>query len=181
MYGKMGRSLRPIFQAAAVPGEPSPHLKFEPAAFIVKLAARAPRPPTINSTTFDDDDLVLAGLKAGARGVLLKDVSLEQPVDAIHTAAEGGSPVRPAVTQRSLSGMQSRRNDLVSLGQPDPLPERETKILRRMPGDDSNEEIAESLGVAEGTGKNHVSNILSRLGARDRTRAMPKAFKLKLI
>lgn len=62
-------------------------------------------PPTIILTTFDDDALVLAGIKAGARGYLLKDVSLEQLVDAIQTVAAGGSLVQPAVTQRLLSGL----------------------------------------------------------------------------
>lgn len=145
------------------------------------LAARGQLPPTIILTTFDDDELVLAGIKAGARGFLLKDVSLEQLVDAIHTVAAGGSLVQPAITQRLLSGMEALRNDFVSLGQPDPLTERETEILRLMSGGYSNKEIAESLGVAEGTVKNHVSNILSKLGVRDRTRAVLKAFELKLI
>lgn len=145
------------------------------------LAARGQLPPTIILTTFDDDELVLAGLKAGARGFLLKDVSLEQLVDAIHTVAEGGSLVQPAVTERLLSGMQALRNDFASLDHPDPLTERETEILRLMSGGYSNREVAESLGVAEGTVKNHVSNILSKLGVRDRTRAVLKAFELKLI
>ncbi|HMN33877.1 MAG TPA: response regulator transcription factor [Chiayiivirga sp.] len=145
------------------------------------LAARGQLPPTIILTTFDDDELVLAGLKAGARGFLLKDVSLEQLVDAIHTVAEGGSLVQPAVTERLLSGMQTLRNDFASLDHPDPLTERETEILRLMSGGYSNREVAESLGVAEGTVKNHVSNILSKLGVRDRTRAVLKAFELKLI
>ena len=145
------------------------------------LTAKGQLPPTIILTTFDDDELVLAGLKAGARGFLLKDVSLEQLVDAIHTIAGGGSLVQPAVTQRLLSGLETIRNDFVSLDQPDPLTERETEILRLMAGGYSNKEIAGSLGVAEGTVKNHVSNILSKLGVRDRTRAVLKAFELKLV
>lgn len=145
------------------------------------LSAQGQLPPTIILTTFDDDELVLAGLKAGARGFLLKDVSLEQLVDAIHTVAAGGSLVQPAVTQRLLSGLETIRNDFVSLDQPDPLTERETEILRLMAGGYSNKEIAGSLGVAEGTVKNHVSNILSKLGVRDRTRAVLKAFELKLV
>lgn len=138
-------------------------------------------PPTIILTTFDDDQLVLAGLKAGARGYLLKDVSLEQLVDAIQTVAGGGSLVKPAVTQRLLSGLERMQNEFSSLDQPDPLTERETEILRLMAGGYSNKEIANSLGVAEGTVKNHVSNILSKLGVRDRTRAVLKAFELKLV
>lgn len=138
-------------------------------------------PPTIILTTFDDDQIVLAGLKAGARGYLLKDVSLEQLVDAIHAVAAGGSLVQPAVTQRLLSGLEHMQNEFTSLDRPDPLTERETEILRLMAGGYSNKEIANSLGVAEGTVKNHVSNILSKLGVRDRTRAVLKAFELKLV
>ncbi|MGY0503876.1 response regulator [Luteimonas sp. e5] len=138
-------------------------------------------PPTIILTTFDDDELVLAGIKAGARGYLLKDVSLEQLVDAIQTVAGGGSLVQPAVTQRLLSGLEHMRNEFVSLERPDPLTERETEILRLMAGGFSNKEIANSLGVAEGTIKNHVSSILSKLGVRDRTRAVLRAFELNLV
>ena len=134
-------------------------------------------PPTIILTTFDDDQLVLAGLKAGAKGYLLKDVSLEQLVGAIQTVAAGGSLVQPAMTQRLLSGLEHMRNDFVSLDRPDPLTDRETEILRLMASGFSNKEIANSLGVAEGTIKNHVSNILSKLGVRDRTRAVLKAFE----
>lgn len=138
-------------------------------------------PPTIILTTFDDDQLVLAGTKYGAKGYLLKDVSLDQLVTAIQAVATGGSLVQPAVTQRLLSGLEGMNNEFVSLEQPDPLTERETEILRLMAGGFSNKEVANSLGVAEGTVKNHVSNILSKLGVRDRTRAVLKAFELKLV
>ena len=138
-------------------------------------------PPTIILTTFDDDQLVLAGIKAGAKGYMLKDVSLDQLVNAIQAVANGGSLVQPAVTQRLLSGLEHMRNDFVSLERPDPLTDRETEILRLMASGFSNKEIANSLGVAEGTIKNHVSNILSKLGVRDRTRAVLKAFELQLV
>lgn len=145
------------------------------------LARLGQLPPTIILTTFDDDQLVLAGLKAGAKGYLLKDVSLEQLVGAIRVVAEGGSLVQPAVTQRLLSGLENMHNAFVSLERPDPLTDRETEILRLMASGFSNKEIANSLGVAEGTIKNHVSNILSKLGVRDRTRAVLKAFELQLV
>ena len=125
--------------------------------------------------------LVLAGLKAGAKGYLLKDVTLAQLVGAIRTVADGGSLVQPAVTQRLLSGLEHMRNEFVSLDRPDPLTDLETEILRLMASGFSNKEIANSLGVAEGTIKNHVSNILSKLGVRDRTRAVLKAFELQLV
>jgi len=135
-------------------------------------------PPTIILTTFDDDELVLAGIKSGARGYLLKDVALADLVNAVKTVAEGGSIVKPAVTQRLLKGLANLQNDFSSLEQPDPLTDRETEILRLMAGGYSNKEIANTLGVAEGTVKNHVSNILSKMGVRDRTRAVLKAFEL---
>lgn len=148
---------------------------------VQELALRGNLPPTIILTTFDDDELVLAGIKAGAKGYLLKDVSLEQLVEAIEVVAKGGSLVQPAMTQRLLSGLEGLNNHFVSLERPDPLTERETEILRLMAGGFSNKEIANSLHVAEGTIKNHVSNILSKLGVRDRTRAVLKAFELKIV
>ena len=143
-----------------------------------ELAGRDRLPPTIILTTFDDDELVLAGIQAGARGYLLKDVALADLVNAIRTVAEGGSIVKPAVTQRLLKGLEKLHNEFSSLDRPDPLTDRETEILRLMAGGYSNKEIANSLGVAEGTVKNHVSNILSKMGVRDRTRAVLKAFEL---
>jgi len=145
------------------------------------FAAKGEVPPTIILTTFDDDQLVLAGLKAGARGYLLKDVSLDQLVEAVKTVAAGGSLIAPMVTQRLLAGLGRMQNQFTSLEQPDPLTERETEILRLMSGGYSNKEIANSLGVAEGTVKNHVSNILSKLGVRDRTRAVLKALELGIV
>ena len=145
------------------------------------LSLRGVLPPTVILTTFDDDQLVLAGLKAGARGYLLKDVSLEQLVEAVRTVAEGGSLVAPAVTQRLLAGVDRIQNQFTSLEQPDPLTGRETEILRLLAGGYSNKEIANSLHVAEGTVKNHVSNILSKLGVRDRTRAVLKALELGIV
>lgn len=148
---------------------------------IQELSVNGNLPPTIILTTFDDDELVLAGIKAGARGYLLKDVSLEQLVEAIEVVSKGGSLVQPAMTQRLLSGLEGLNNQFVSLDRPDPLTDRETEILRLMAGGFSNKEIANSLHVAEGTIKNHVSNILSKLGVRDRTRAVLKAFELKIV
>jgi len=143
-----------------------------------ELSTLGTLPPTIILTTFDDDELVLAGIQSGAKGYLLKDVALADLVSAIRTVAEGGSIVKPAVTQRLLKGLANLQNDFSSLDQPDPLTDRETEILRLMAGGYSNKEIANSLGVAEGTVKNHVSNILSKMGVRDRTRAVLKAFEL---
>ena len=146
-----------------------------------QLSATQQLPPTIILTTFDDEEMVLAGIKAGARGFLLKDVSLEVLVDAIEKVHAGQSIVKPVLTERLLTGLENATSEFMSLDQPDPLTERETEILRLMSGGYSNKEIANALTVAEGTVKNHVSNILSKMGVRDRTRAVLKAFELKLI
>ena len=134
-------------------------------------------PPTILLTTFDDDEALLEGVKAGARGYLLKDVSLEQLTGAIHAVAAGETLIRPAVTERVLRGLEHVRRDFDALDPPDPLTKREIEILRLMAGGYSNREIAEALGTAEGTIKNHASSILSKLGVRDRTRAVLKALE----
>jgi DNA-binding NarL/FixJ family response regulator len=138
-------------------------------------------PPTILLTTFDDDEALLDGVKAGARGYLLKDVSLEQLTEAIRTVASGGTLIRPAVTERVLRGLEHVRRDFESLSPPDPLTKRELEILRLIAGGYSNREIADALGTAEGTVKNHASSILSKLGVRDRTRAVLKALELGYI
>jgi len=134
-------------------------------------------PPTILLTTFDDDDALLEGVKAGARGYLLKDVSLEQLTQAIRSVAAGGSVIRPALTERVLRGLEHVRRDFDSLDPADPLTKREVEVLRLMAGGYSNREIADALGTAEGTVKNHASSILSKLGVRDRTRAVLKALE----
>ena len=143
-----------------------------------QLAAAGDLPKAILLTTFDDDDALLAGIKAGARGYLLKDVSLEQLTDAIRTVAAGGSVIRPAITQRVLRGLEHVPHDFETLSPPDPLTKRELEVLRLMAGGYSNREIADALGTSEGTVKNHASSILSKLGVRDRTRAVLRGLGL---
>ena len=138
-------------------------------------------PPTLILTTFDDDNLVLEGIRAGARGFLLKDVTLKQLTEAIRTLKEGGTLIKPVITERILRGLEQARPDFLSLNPPDPLTARETEVLRLMVAGYSNREIAEAIRVSEGTVKNHVSSILSKLGVRDRTRAVLKALELGFI
>jgi DNA-binding NarL/FixJ family response regulator len=130
--------------------------------------------PVVLLTTFDDDEPLLEGVKAGARGFLLKDVSLERLTEAIRIVAAGGTLIQPAVTERLLRAAERIARDFDSLDPPDPLTSRETEILRLMAGGFSNREIAETFGTSEGTVKNHASSILSKLGVRDRTRAVLK-------
>jgi DNA-binding NarL/FixJ family response regulator len=146
-----------------------------------ELKATTTVPPIILLTTFDDDEALLAAVRAGAKGYLLKDVSLEQLTEAIRAVAAGGTVIRPAVTERVLRGLEHMPRDFEALSPPDPLTKREIEILRLMAGGYSNREIADALGTAEGTVKNHASSILSKLGVRDRTRAVLKALELGYI
>jgi len=143
-----------------------------------RLQASAELPPTLILTTFEDDGLLLDGLRAGAKGYLLKDVSLEQLLAAIREIATGGSYINPAVTERVLqaAGKTSASSGHGAGG----LTERETHVLRLVAGGYSNREIATALEVSEGTVKNHVSSILAKLGVRDRTRAVLKGLEAGL-
>lgn len=138
-------------------------------------------PPTVVLTTFDDDALMLEAIRLGARGFLLKDISLERLAEAIRTVAAGGTLLQPAVTERLLRAALGTETGFDSSLSPEALTEREIEVLRLMTGGCSNREIADSLGVAEGTAKNHISNILAKLGVRDRTRAVLKALELGLV
>jgi DNA-binding NarL/FixJ family response regulator len=138
-------------------------------------------PPTILLTTFDDDEVLLEGIRAGARGLLLKDVSFERLTEAIRAVARGETLMHPAVTERVLQGLQHLRRDFESLERPDPLTRRETEILRLIAGGHSNREIAQALRTTEGTIKNYASTIFSKLGVRDRTRAVLRALELGCI
>lgn len=130
--------------------------------------------PTILLTTFDDDSALLNGIRLGAKGYLLKDVSLAKLTDAIRLVANGGTMISPVVTERLLRGLKSTS---VSNGYEEEMTPRESEILSLMTGGYSNREIASALKLSEGTVKNHVSNILGKLGVRDRTRAVLKAIE----
>jgi DNA-binding NarL/FixJ family response regulator len=134
-------------------------------------------PPTLILTTFDDDKFVLGGLMAGAKGYLLKDVSLAQLTNAIRTLADGGTLVHPTITERLLNNLDRIQFDFPSTETPEPLSGREVQILRLVARGYSNREIADGLTIAEGTVKNYISSILSKMGVRDRTQAVLKALE----
>jgi DNA-binding NarL/FixJ family response regulator len=137
------------------------------------LAAAGRLPPTLVLTTFDDDPAARAVVAAGARGFLLKDISRARLVAAVRTLAAGGSMISPAVTeavQRAIA-----RGDPGGGCQADAITEREREVLRLIAAGYSNREVATTLSIAEGTVKNHVSNILIKLDARDRTHAVLRA------
>ena len=155
---------------------------------LAPLQSRGDRVPVLVLTTFDDDELVLQALRRGARGFLLKDVTLDQLVGAVRTIAAGGSLVQPALTDRLLravtapaGGPPGDPDGFGDLSAPQPLTARELEILRLLAGGYANREIADALHLAPGTVKNHVSNVLLKLGVRDRTRAVLPALHLGLL
>jgi DNA-binding NarL/FixJ family response regulator len=143
---------------------------------VQQLAAEGALPPTLLLTTFEDDEALIRGILAGARGFLLKDVTLEQFAAAIRVLAAGGSMIHPAASARLARGRctSARGDDW----RPDALSRRELEVLRLMAAGLSNREIGQLLHMVEGTVKNHVSTILSKLGVRDRTRAVLKSLEL---
>lgn len=137
-------------------------------------------------TTFDDDEYVFEGLRAGALGYLLKDVSGEELANAVRVVAAGGSMMGPSVARRVLMQItepvsKANEQETANAELHSPLSGRERDILGLMAQGLSNPEIATRLHLAEGTVKNYVSNILQKLDARDRTQAVLAAQRLKLI
>ena len=146
-----------------------------------RLARVMPLPPTILLTTFDDDEALLQGIRAGAKGYLLKDVSIDQLADSMRRVVAGETRIRPAITERATRVLKGAASSFDSFDLSDPLTKREAEILRMMAGGFSNREIGEALGCSEGTIKNHASSILSKLGVRDRTRAVLRGIELGMI
>lgn len=142
------------------------------------LGKAGPMPPVILLTTWDDDAVAVQGIRLGARGFLLKDVTLEQLAEAIRTVAGGGSLLQPALTQRVLAGKGQLATAFPRTEGPDTLSPREVEVLRLMAGGMSNKEIASALGTADGTVRNQASSIFTKLGVRDRTRAVLRALEL---
>ena len=147
-----------------------------------RLHAEHPDCRVIVLTTFDDDEAVFEGLRAGAVGYLLKDTPSEKLGEAIRAAARGESFLQPAIAAKVVA--EFVRLTPAAAPQPalvEPLSERERDILRRVAMGASNKEIAADLFIAEGTVKNHVTNILGKLGVRDRTQAALKARELGIV
>ena len=150
-------------------------------AVLRALQGRPDSPAVLVLTTFDDTDLLLDANRFGARGYLLKDVTFEQLLEAIRSLAAGETMFQPAITERVVRGLASLPPLRNSIGPPSPLTEREVEILRLLASGLSNREIARALVLADGTVKNHVSNLMGKLGARDRTHAVLKGLELRLM
>ncbi|MCJ8319555.1 MAG: response regulator transcription factor [Colwellia sp.] len=138
------------------------------------LRAQGNTLPILMLTTFDDSELFLQSLQAGANGFLLKDVSLDKLVNAVKILADGGFVAEPVVMKQLNKG-------LADMPVIEDLTEKERQILKLVAGGFSNKEIASSIFLAEGTVKNHVSNILAKLNTRDRTRAVLIALNQGLV
>lgn len=144
------------------------------------IKAAQPDVKIIMLTTFSDDEYLVAGLRAGAIGYLLKDMPSEQLAEAIRLAARGQSPIGPEMT-RKLVNLVAQSSAMSKSTVVSELSDREIEVLKLIADGLSNKEIAEKLFIAEGTAKNHVSNILSKLEARDRAQAVARAKELGLV
>lgn len=138
------------------------------------LRAQQNLTPVLMLTTFDDSELFVQSLKAGANGFLLKDVSLEKLVSSLEALAQGAGFL---VEGNLLQELQQPKNTEPKID----LSERELQILRLLAGGFSNKEIARAVFLAEGTVRNHVSNLLAKLDCRDRTQAVLKAINLAMV
>jgi DNA-binding NarL/FixJ family response regulator len=148
-----------------------------------RLRERWPEARVIILTTFDDDEYVFEGLRAGAQGYLLKDVSGTELADSVRKVAAGGALIEPSVARKVLAEFArlippARRPEN---GLPEPLTEREREVLDLVAQGLNNREIAQRLSLAEGTVKNYVTSILQKLGVRDRTQAAIRARELGVI
>jgi DNA-binding NarL/FixJ family response regulator len=158
--------------------------KLDGVAATRKVREMCPDVQVIILTTFDDDEYVFDGLRAGAVGYLLKDVPSEQLAEAIRAAARGEAFIHPSVTRKVVAEFtRLAEREHVRHEQPlvEPLSERELEVLALLAEGLSNQEIADRLTIASGTVKNHVSNVLSKLGVRDRTQAILQAQKIGLL
>lgn len=138
-------------------------------------------------TTFDDDEAVFEGLRAGAVGYLLKDVSSDKLAEAVRAAARGESFLQPAIAAKVVAEF-ARLGQTAATAAPnqnqtltEPLSERELEVLACLSQGASNKEIAAQLFIAEGTVKNHITNILGKLGVTDRTQAALRGRDLGLV
>lgn len=147
-----------------------------------RLRTEVPASRVIVLTTFDDDEDVFDALRAGAVGYLLKDAPRDKLLEAIRAAARGESFLQPSVAAKVVAEF-SRLAPARPTARPalvEPLSDRELEVLRQLAQGKSNKEIAAAMGIAEGTAKNHMTNILGKLGVLDRTQAALRARDLGL-
>jgi DNA-binding NarL/FixJ family response regulator len=151
----------------------------------IEATRRLPGQRILILTTFGLDEYIIAALRAGASGFLLKDAPTAEVVSAVRAVADGDAVLSPAVTRQLLDQVGRRLPAAIDVGQaPDALAqltEREREVLRMLAAGLSNAEIADALVVSEATVKTHVSNLLGKLGLRDRVQAVIYAYETRLI
>ena len=146
-----------------------------------RLRVEQPDVRVLALTTFDDDADVFAALRAGAVGYLLKDVTSTRLVEALVAARRGESVLQPSVAAKLVARVARLPHEATTPRQPPvPLSERELDVVRLLAEGRSNREIAGTLFLAEGTVKNLVTSVLSKLQVRDRTQAALRARELGL-
>jgi len=145
------------------------------------IRSALPQTQVIMLTTFADDEYLFAALRAGACGYLLKDIPSEQLADAVRAAHRGESPITPTMARKLVNMVSQQPRALAASEWVEPLSDREIEVLNLIAQGLSNKEIAERLVIAEGTAKNHVSNILSKLNAKDRAHAVMRGKELGLL
>ena len=148
-------------------------------AATARLTAEQPDVRVLALTTFDDDEDVFAALRAGAVGYLLKDVSGARLVEALVAAERGESVLQPSVAAKLVARVA--RMPAETAPAEHPLTNREADVVRLLAEGRSNREIAAALFLAEGTVKNLVTSVLSKLGVRDRTQAALRARDLGIL
>lgn len=148
-----------------------------------RLRSRWPEARIVILTTFNDDDYVFEGLRAGALGYLLKDLSGQELAQAVRTVAQGGALIDPSVARRVLQEFARLAPPArpPGAGLAEPLTERELEILRLLAEGMSNREIGLKLHLTEGTVKNYITGVLQKIGVRDRTQAALRGRELGLI
>jgi DNA-binding NarL/FixJ family response regulator len=148
-----------------------------------RLCTSWPETKVIILTTFDDDANVFEGLRAGAVGYLLKDLSGQELAIAVRTVHAGGALIEPTVAKRVMAEFARLHPPArtIDAGLPEPLTEREVAVLKLVSAGLSNREIGHKLGLSEGTVKNYVTSVLQKIGVRDRTQAALRGRELGLI
>ena len=152
-----------------------------------QIVAALPKTQIIILTTYDTDDWVFDGIRAGAIGYLLKDTSGDNLADAVRGALRGESQIDPTVARKVLREFQqltTRRAAPPPVREDEPLErltDREEEVLKLLAEGLANKEIAQQLSLSEGTVKNHISAILTKLHANDRTQAVLTALKRGLV
>ena len=149
-----------------------------------RILAANPAARVVVLTTFEEDEEIFEAMRAGALGYLLKACSADKLCESIRAAAKGASVLEPSVAAKmmaELNRLSAKEGKRISLPLADPLSERELAVLKLLAEGCSNKEIGGRLSITEGTVKNHMTNVLGKLGVLDRTQAALKAREMGLI